>query len=155
MIVIIDNNVVIQLVGDSKWLWISLATMYENVCDNCVGGIELTFVWHFISVHLIFFISLHIDLTMFKIARLWSVKEMSALSYPHSCHIIFCTLLPYLFTIILNHSILWKLSLSIFQSVKLSKARRGQCLDGWPPRNCVLRSFITWFQYCLYFVMSH
>jgi hypothetical protein len=32
-----------------------MATMYENLCGNCVGGVELTFVWHFISVHLIFF----------------------------------------------------------------------------------------------------
>jgi hypothetical protein len=47
-----------------------MATMYENVCDNCVGGVELTFVSHFISVHLIFFIQLHISLTSFKIARL-------------------------------------------------------------------------------------
>jgi hypothetical protein len=35
-----------------------MATMYENLCGNCVGGVQsvqLTFVWHFISVHLIFF----------------------------------------------------------------------------------------------------
>jgi hypothetical protein len=38
-----------------------------------------------------FFISLHIDLTIFKIARLRPVKEMSTLSYPYSCHIHFRT----------------------------------------------------------------
>jgi hypothetical protein len=32
-----------------------MATMYENLCGSCVGRIELTFVWHFNSVHLIFF----------------------------------------------------------------------------------------------------
>jgi ribosomal protein S26 len=74
---------------DSKWLGISMVTIYENLCDNCVGGVELTFVWHFINVHLIFFIPLYIDLTIFKIARLWTVKEMSTLTYPHSCHIHF------------------------------------------------------------------
>jgi hypothetical protein len=47
-----------------------------------LDGVELTFVWHFISVHLIFFIPVHVDLTIFKIARLWTVKEMSTLSYP-------------------------------------------------------------------------
>jgi hypothetical protein len=80
------------ILGDSKWSWISMATMYENLCGNGVGGVELTFVWHFISVHLIFFIPLHVDLTILKIARLWSVKEMSTLSrvatyiFVHSCH---------------------------------------------------------------------
>jgi hypothetical protein len=44
-----------KVLGDSNLLWISMATMYENVCGNCVGGVELTFVWHFICVHLIFF----------------------------------------------------------------------------------------------------
>jgi hypothetical protein len=34
--------------GDSKWLWLSMATMYENLCGNCVGRIELTFIWQFI-----------------------------------------------------------------------------------------------------------
>jgi hypothetical protein len=46
-----------------------MATTYENLCGNC-GGVELTFVKHFISVHIIFFISLQIDLTIFKIVRL-------------------------------------------------------------------------------------
>jgi hypothetical protein len=45
-----------QILGDSKWLWISMATMFENLCGNCLGGVELTFISHFISVHLIFFI---------------------------------------------------------------------------------------------------
>jgi hypothetical protein len=39
---------------DSQWLWISMANMYENSWGNCVGGVELTFVCHLISVHLIF-----------------------------------------------------------------------------------------------------
>jgi hypothetical protein len=29
----------IEILGDSKWLWVSMATMYENVCGNCVGGV--------------------------------------------------------------------------------------------------------------------
>jgi hypothetical protein len=29
---------------DSKWLWINMATMYENVCGNCVDAVELAFV---------------------------------------------------------------------------------------------------------------
>jgi hypothetical protein len=29
--------------------------MYEHLCGNYVGGVELTFVSHFISVHLFFF----------------------------------------------------------------------------------------------------
>jgi hypothetical protein len=32
------------LLGDSKWLWINMATMYANLCGNCVGGVELIFV---------------------------------------------------------------------------------------------------------------
>jgi hypothetical protein len=31
-----------------------MATMYENLSGNCVGGVELTFVLHFTSVHLFF-----------------------------------------------------------------------------------------------------
>jgi hypothetical protein len=27
-----------------------MATMYENLSGNCVGGVELTFVLHFTSV---------------------------------------------------------------------------------------------------------
>jgi hypothetical protein len=30
--------------GDSRWLWINMATMYENLCGNSVGRIELTFL---------------------------------------------------------------------------------------------------------------
>jgi hypothetical protein len=41
-----------------------------------------------------FFVPLHANLPIFKIARLRTVKEMSTLSYPHSCH-----------TTILSHSI--------------------------------------------------
>jgi hypothetical protein len=67
------------VLGDSKWLWTSIATMHENPCGNPVGGAELTFVWHFISVHLIFFIPVHIDLTIFKIVPLWTAKEMSSI----------------------------------------------------------------------------
>jgi hypothetical protein len=58
------------MLGDSKWLWPGMATMYEDLCGNCVDEVELSFVRHFISVHLIFLISLHIDLTVFKIVRL-------------------------------------------------------------------------------------
>jgi hypothetical protein len=87
-------------IGWLKMMWISMATMYENLCGNCVGRVELTFVWHFISVHLIIFIPLHIGLTIFKIARLWTVKEMSTVSYPQLPHEFL-----YLSTIILNHLI--------------------------------------------------
>jgi hypothetical protein len=38
------------ILGDSKWLWPSMATMYENLCGNCVDEVELSFVWHFISI---------------------------------------------------------------------------------------------------------
>jgi hypothetical protein len=38
-----QTNVFLVL-GDSKCLWISMATMYENICGNCVSGVELTFV---------------------------------------------------------------------------------------------------------------
>jgi hypothetical protein len=37
-----------MVLGDSKLLLISMATMYENVCGNCVDRIELTFLWQFI-----------------------------------------------------------------------------------------------------------
>jgi hypothetical protein len=40
--------------------------MYENLCGNCVGGIELTFHKRAFD----FFIPLHIDLIIFKIGRL-------------------------------------------------------------------------------------
>jgi hypothetical protein len=30
--------------GDSKWLWINMATMYETLCGNAVGRTELTFL---------------------------------------------------------------------------------------------------------------
>jgi hypothetical protein len=58
-----------MVLGDLKLLWIIKATMYENLCGNYVGGVELTFVY-FISVHLMFFIPFRIDLTIFKIVRL-------------------------------------------------------------------------------------
>jgi hypothetical protein len=48
------------VLGDSKWLWIV--------------KVELTFVWHFIGVHLICSIcTWYIDLSIFKIARPWTV----------------------------------------------------------------------------------
>jgi hypothetical protein len=28
--------------GDSKWLWINMATMYKNLCRNFAGWINLT-----------------------------------------------------------------------------------------------------------------
>jgi hypothetical protein len=34
----------IIVLGNSKCLWISMATMCENSCGNFVGGVELTFV---------------------------------------------------------------------------------------------------------------
>jgi hypothetical protein len=62
--------------------------MHENVCGNCVGGVGICMTFHKRAFD--FFISLHINL-IFKIARLWTVKEMPTLSYPHSSHINFCT----------------------------------------------------------------
>jgi hypothetical protein len=32
-----------HILGDSKLLWPSMAIMYENLCGNCVGRVELTF----------------------------------------------------------------------------------------------------------------
>jgi hypothetical protein len=29
--------------SDSKWLWINMATMHDNLYGNCVGGVDLTF----------------------------------------------------------------------------------------------------------------
>jgi hypothetical protein len=40
-----------------------MPTMYENLCGNCVSGIELTFHKRAFD----FFISLHVDLTILKI----------------------------------------------------------------------------------------
>jgi hypothetical protein len=46
--------------------------MYKNLCGNCVGG-----VWGIVDIYMTFhkhafdfFIPLHVDLTLFKIARL-------------------------------------------------------------------------------------
>jgi hypothetical protein len=33
-----------DIFGDSKLVWIRMATLYENICGNCVGRIELTFI---------------------------------------------------------------------------------------------------------------
>jgi hypothetical protein len=30
------------LLSDSKLLWINMATMYENLYGNCVGGVEMS-----------------------------------------------------------------------------------------------------------------
>jgi hypothetical protein len=42
------TNGILEILDDSKWLWISMATIYENLCGNCVVRIELTFLWQFI-----------------------------------------------------------------------------------------------------------
>jgi hypothetical protein len=43
-----------------------MTTMYKNLCGNCVGGVDLTFMTFHMRV-----IKLRIDLTIiFKIARL-------------------------------------------------------------------------------------
>jgi hypothetical protein len=45
--------------------------MYENLCGNCVGRIELTFDNGIKKIKCTLMnIALHIDLTIFKIARL-------------------------------------------------------------------------------------
>jgi hypothetical protein len=44
-----------------------MATMYENLCGNSVGGVELTFHKRAFDF---FLISLHVDLTILKIALL-------------------------------------------------------------------------------------
>jgi hypothetical protein len=65
-----------------------MATMYENLCGNSARRVDMTF--HKCAFDF-FFVPLHIDLTIFKTALLGTVKEMSTLSYPHSCHINFRT----------------------------------------------------------------
>jgi hypothetical protein len=69
-----------------------------------VASVWVGYSWHLYDISF-FFIPLHLDLTIFKIARLWTVKLMSTLSHTHSCHINPRTQLPYLSTIILNHPI--------------------------------------------------
>jgi hypothetical protein len=66
-----------------------MATMYENVRGNCVGIVDICVTFHMRGFD--FFMPLHIDLTVFKIVRLRTVKEMSTLSYLQSCHINFRT----------------------------------------------------------------
>jgi hypothetical protein len=76
----------LYLLGDSKWLWITVAIVYEDLCGNCVGGrVDISMTFHKRAFD--FFIPLHIGLTIFKTARLCTVKEVSTLSYPQSCHI--------------------------------------------------------------------
>jgi hypothetical protein len=51
--------------------------MYENLCGNSVGGVELTFVH--ITFHrraFDFFKPLHIDLTIFKISDWNGIKKL-------------------------------------------------------------------------------
>jgi hypothetical protein len=36
-VVLLNFSVYLSDMGDSKWLWINIATMYENVCGNSVG----------------------------------------------------------------------------------------------------------------------
>jgi hypothetical protein len=51
-----------------------MATMYENLCGNCVGGVELKFVTFHMRAFDFFIpllvLPLHVDLTIFKIVRL-------------------------------------------------------------------------------------
>jgi hypothetical protein len=36
-----------KVLGDSKRLWISMATMYENVCGNCGWGrVDICMTFH-------------------------------------------------------------------------------------------------------------
>jgi hypothetical protein len=80
--------------------------MYENVCGNCVRDICMTFHKRAFD----FFTPLQVDLTIFQKLRDSELsKEMSTLSQQHTLHINFRTQLPYLSTIILNHSILFLL----------------------------------------------
>jgi hypothetical protein len=37
------------LLSDSKSLWINMATMYENLYGNCVGGVEMSEFFYFIA----------------------------------------------------------------------------------------------------------
>jgi hypothetical protein len=50
------------------------------------GRVDLCMTFHKRAFD--FFIPLHIDLTIFKIARQSTVKEMSTLSHPNNCDII-------------------------------------------------------------------
>jgi hypothetical protein len=45
-----------------------MATMYENVCGNCVGRVDICLTFHMRAFD--FFLLLQIDLTIFNIARL-------------------------------------------------------------------------------------
>jgi hypothetical protein len=110
---------------------------------------------------LIFSIPLHIDLITYKIARLWTVKEMSILPYPHGCHINFRTWLPYLATIILNHPISLPLDLTM-RIMTMTDHQRLQLLHpslndktAQPqthtrPRVSSIRSIIYWLQYVVH-----
>jgi hypothetical protein len=76
--------------GDSKWLWINMASMYENVCGNSVGGVELTFqLFHMGAFD--FFIPLYIDLTfdyeLSKKCQLFPTYRVATYIFVHSCHI--------------------------------------------------------------------
>jgi hypothetical protein len=57
-----------------------MATMYENLCGNCVGGVELTFFCMTFHMHAFNFfhtiVPLHIDLTIFKI-QLYSTYRVA------------------------------------------------------------------------------
>jgi hypothetical protein len=44
--------------------------MYENLCANCVGGVKFDICMTFHKRAFDFFIPLHVDLTILKIARL-------------------------------------------------------------------------------------
>jgi hypothetical protein len=46
-----------------------MATMYENLCGNCVGGVRVDNCMTFHRRAFNFFISLHVDLTILKIER--------------------------------------------------------------------------------------
>jgi hypothetical protein len=76
------KNVSLKLVlGDSKWWRISMATMYENACGNCVRRIELTFLWQLPEVF-----SSSPDIRVFVARKLHEgVSPRVILSDKHEC----------------------------------------------------------------------
>jgi hypothetical protein len=72
-----------------------MATMYENLCGNCVGGVELINIFMTFHVRAFdFFIPLHVDLTIFKLrdyelsekCQLYPIHTVATYIFVHSGH---------------------------------------------------------------------
>jgi hypothetical protein len=80
----------LDVLSDSKRFWIRMAPMYANLCGNCVGGVELTCVWHFISLHLIFLYHCRLIWQFWKL-RDYELSKKCQLAPTHINHSI-CTI---------------------------------------------------------------